>query len=83
MELKQDHVIRAIKSTNNSSPGPVGIPFVAYHTFIDVAAPIIYKVAELMQQGETPPQDFNYGNLFIIPKDNTIFIEKTRPSKSF
>jgi ribonuclease HI len=68
-----------IKKTQNSAPGPDGLPFAFYRAVCDLAAPIILDLILEMGQGTPPPKEFNLGNLFVFPKDNSSLINRTRP----
>lgn len=70
---------QAIKQTNDSVPGPDGIPFQAYRTFIVLVGPILLRIAEELMRGNTGPPDFNFANLFVLPKDLTYLVSRTRP----
>ena len=69
----------AITASNNSSPGPDGIPFKACRATCKHAAPVLALVARSLAAGETPPDDYNLGILFLIPKKGTL---TTAPSLS-
>ena len=73
------HFYAAIEDTNNSSAGPDGIPFSCYRSLKLVAAPIMFEVFISLASGEHPPKGFNYGRLYIIPKDTSFRIDRTRP----
>lgn len=77
--ITEETVRKAIKGTNDSSPGPDGVPFVAYRAFLDICTPLLYNIARAMMRGNTPPVGFNFGSLFVLPKDNSFLISKTRP----
>ena len=72
-------VHETILKTNDSTPGPDGIPFVAYRQNVDVAAPIILDCLVALSEGAEPPSDFNAGRLFAIPKDTSYTPDATRP----
>lgn len=69
----------AIAETNDSAPGPDGIPFKAYKIISDVVAPVLYGCIRLLMKGGSPPDDFNGGLLYLLPKKDTALIEDTRP----
>ena len=73
-------VIDTIMHTNNSSPGPDGIPFVAWRKVATLAGPIFVEVIEALGEGIAPPKDFNHATLFVLPKENfNYLVKKTRP----
>jgi ribonuclease HI len=72
-------VVAAIKSTNNSAPGPDGIPFRAYRLLALMVAPILHGIAMAMSRGKKPPRGFNHADLYLLPKDNSMLVDKTRP----
>lgn len=74
-----DFVIDSIMETNDSSPGPDGIPFAAYRIVVDTAAPILLGCIKMLMAGHSPPSDFNSGILHLLPKKDTDRVEDTRP----
>ena len=68
-----------IMDTNNSCPGPDGIPFAAYRTLSRYYAPLVQRTLRKMAAGAVPPEGFNHGLLFLIPKKGTCLPEDTRP----
>ena len=74
-----DAVLEAIKGSNNSSPGPDGIPFAAWRAAAGFAGPVLFEVLKLLCKGQEPPPGFNHGLLFLIPKKHTGLISDTRP----
>ena len=74
-----DQLADNILATNNSAAGPDGIPFVAYRTNAQIAAPVLHNVLLAMTQGKLPPRGFNYANLHLLPKKQTHLIDDTRP----
>jgi ribonuclease HI/exonuclease III len=75
----EQDIIDVILDTNNSAPGPDGIPFRAYRANAPLVAPIFEAVFTTLSQGVKPPRGFNYANLFLLPKKLTMLIEHTRP----
>ena len=69
----------AIRETNNSSPGPDGIPFAYYRLCSEDIAPVLLRILKLLASGRTPPAGFNYATLFLLPKDDSMLINHTRP----
>ena len=69
----------AIANTNDSAPGPDGIPFKAYRILADHLSPVLLGCLRDLMAGNKPPPDFNGGLLYILPKKDTGLIEDTRP----
>lgn len=76
-ELKD--MTEGIMGTNNSTVGPDTIPFSAYRGIAELASSVLLGVQRALSRGLAPPAGFNHGRLFLIPKDSTILIQKTRP----
>ena len=74
-----DVLTSAILSTGNTSPGPDGIHFVCYRSLVDIAAPILLEVFDLLAAGKLPPASYNDGLLFLLEKAPTLLAEDTRP----
>ena len=74
-----DIIINIIMSTNNSSPGPDGIPFSVYRSAPDVVAPILHAVVTLIGAGHSASEGFNHGILFLLLKKGTLLPADTRP----
>jgi exonuclease III len=74
-----DHIISAIKHTNNSAPGPDGIPFAAFRVCKDIIAPILLDVLQQLMLKVKPPPGFNHGLLTLLPKKLTGKPKDTRP----
>jgi hypothetical protein len=74
-----DTMIAAICDTNNSASGPDGIPFAYYRLCAEEIAPVLLRILKLLATGIKPPEGFNYGSLFLIPKDDSLLIDHTRP----
>ncbi len=49
------HFEQAIASSNDSAPGPDGIPYVAYRLLCDLATHVLRNVLVALSQGATPP----------------------------
>ena len=45
--LNKPHINRAIKHSNNSAPGPDGIPFLAWRRACDLSAQILFDAARI------------------------------------
>ena len=69
----------AVRRSNNSSPGPDGVPFAAWRAAPDLAAPLLLAVLLQLCRGQHPPPGFNHGLLFLIPKKHTGLVSDTRP----
>ena len=61
-----------IRHSNNSSPGPDGIPFAAWRAVIELASPVLLRVFEAIVKGHLPSVGFNHGILFLLPKKDTV-----------
>ena len=72
-------ILFAVKSSNNSSPGPDGIPFSAWRAAPDLASPLLLSVLNKICQGQSPPPGFNFGLLFLLPKKASGLVSDTRP----
>ena len=74
------NVIRqTIKLTNDSCPGPDGIPFIAYRLLIDITTDFLLEMLIEISNNNKPPTSFNQGRLFLIPKDDSFYADHTRP----
>ena len=78
-KITLDLVIDIINSTDNSAPGPDGIPFAAYRAVAEDVAPIFLTAIQALMRGENPSSNFNAGILHLLPKKATDRIEDTRP----
>ena len=74
-----EQIEEAIAATSNSSSGPDGIPFAAWRAVKKHAAPVLLLVLEALASGVLPPEGFNHGLLFLIPKKGTLLPCDTRP----
>ena len=72
-------VQESILQTNDSTPGPDGIPFIVYRQNLEISVPLLLDCLVALSEGVEPPQDFNAGRLFAIPKDTTHKPDATRP----
>ena len=77
--LNLDDIKKAILISNNSTPGPDGIPFAAWRAAPELAAPVLFNVYRAMSNGQPPPPGFNKGVLFLLPKKPSGLIADTRP----
>jgi ribonuclease HI/exonuclease III len=76
-----DLVAETIHATNNSSPGPDGIPFSILRTYLKHDFCIAENIAAIIASmgiGTLPPAGFNYGRFLILPKNDTCTIGDTR-----
>lgn len=74
-----ESVLKAIRGTNNSTAGPDGIPFAAWRAAPDLAAPVLLAALNALFKGHAPPEGFNHGLLFLLPKRATDIVSDTRP----
>jgi hypothetical protein len=74
-----EDITAAIRESNNSSPGPDGIPFAFYRLCAEDIAPVLLRILQLLAAGKAPPAGFKYGILFLLPKDDSLLIDHTRP----
>jgi hypothetical protein len=72
-------MITAIRDTNNSTSGPDGISFAYCRLCAEEIAPVLFRIVKFLVTGLQPHEGFNYGSLFLIPKDVSIIIDHTRP----
>jgi hypothetical protein len=72
-----DTMITAIRDTNNYVSGPDNIPFAYYRLGTDEIAPVLLQI--LISTCVKPPEGFNYDSLFLVPKDDSLLIDYTRP----
>ena len=75
--LRRRHVRSAIRHTNNSSPGPDGIPFVAWRRLEGLAVDVLFEAFQSMTAEAGPEvtleeyQELNSSLLFFLPKSPT------------
>ena len=72
-------ILDAISTTTNSCGGPDGIPFSAWRAVKQHAAPVLHLVLKSICAGRLPPDGFNHGLLFLLPKKGTLLPSDTRP----
>ena len=72
-------ITEIIDRPNDSTPGPDGIPFAAWRAASGLSGPILLRVFEAVAKGHFPPEGFNYGLLFLLPKKDTGLVSDTRP----
>ena len=78
-EISLQDVVAVVSRPRSSCPGPDGIPFVAYSTMCDIAAPILHRVIRHLMAGGPPKSDFNVCSMFFLPKDGTFLPDHMRP----
>ena len=71
--------MESIRSSNNSTPGPDGIPFAAWRAAPDLSAAVLFGVLDSLLNGLSPPAGFNHGFLFLLPKKESGLVSDTRP----
>ena len=73
--LTQQHVEVAIKHSNNSSPGPDGIPYASWRKMGHLAVTVLHEAARQIQEedfsNEELPDGFNTSFLCCLPKKPT------------
>ena len=74
-----DLVLDIIKRSNSSAPGPDGIPFAAWRAVPDVGASVLLDVFDAIAGGSVPPEGYNHGLLYLLPKKDTGLLADTRP----
>jgi hypothetical protein len=77
--LDHNHFISIINGTNDSCTGPDGVPFAVYRAGVDVYAYIAAGIFNALADGDSPPEGFNYGVLFLLPKKGIGTPDDTRP----
>eukprot|EP00973_Karenia_brevis_P015642 2140173-Karenia_brevis.AAC.1 len=73
-ELNLSHVERSITSAMESSPGPDGIPYLAWKRILKLASPVLLEASKALQEPPCESRvsgDFNEGFLSCIPKKPT------------
>ena len=79
-QITTELMTRIIATSNSSSAGVDGIPFMAFRVLIEAAAPLLAEFADGLATGAfPPPADFNLCLLVLLPKKNTGYIRHTRP----
>ena len=72
-------ITKTILDADHTSPGPDGTPFSFLKNFVDLFAPLLMKITNLLMEGRIPPVGFNYALVFFVPKKLTDLPEDTRP----
>ena len=76
-----DDILDTIAASNNSSPGPDGIPFAIYRTYSledRGIAKVLRDVAKELADGTKPPEDYNHALFHLLPKKAGGLVEDTR-----
>ena len=73
------HFFAAIEESGDSSAGRDGIPFSIYRALKKVAAPLLMEIFISLANGARPPNGFNHGRLYLIPKDTSYKVDRLRP----
>jgi hypothetical protein len=68
-----------LQHTNDSAHGVDGVPFSVYRCLSDITAPLLREMLVFISEGKLPPSDFNCGRLFVLPKDGSSVVDRTRP----
>ena len=66
-------------STSQLRPGARRYPFCGLEAAPDLAAPVLLRVFEAISNGHPPPDGFNHGLLYLLPKKDTGLLSDTRP----
>ena len=74
-----EEVAKSLKLTHDTSPGPDGVSFAAWRAAPDLAATVLWDALRAVLNGQLPPEGFNHGLLFLLPKKLTGLIADTRP----
>lgn len=69
----------AIDAAGKSSPGPDGIPLIAYKSLKRFAIPVLYEKFLESTRYDFEPLDFNAARLVLLAKSDSHLIEDTRP----
>ena len=92
--ITHKHVQLATTNTNNSSPGPDGIPFMAWRKLQSLSTQVLYDVTtaltrddyqELLQQAYHDTQDdhphhYNYSTMVCLPKKSHTTTSSNKPA---
>ena len=79
---RADRAIRfqeIINNSNNSCAGPDGIPFAVYRAAFECYSFIAAGIFNALAEGATPPNGYNDGLLFLLPKKGFLTPDDTRP----
>ena len=78
-DLSMEHVTTSILTSGNTSPGPDGIPFVAYRTTIDDSARVLLAYGRHLREHPKDLRSFNTATLLLLPKSSSNLVKDTRP----
>ena len=78
-EPTQEHIGEAIDAVGRSSPGPDGIPFIAYKALKKFAIPMLYAKFKSAVRYDFGVGDYNATRLCLLAKTDTHLIDDTRP----
>jgi hypothetical protein len=81
LDIDLELVQKAIHMAPTSSPGPDGVPFSAFKANIALAGPVLLEVCLFLgvKRDAEAIGSFNFANLFLLPKKETLEINDTRP----
>ena len=74
-QLSPKYLSEMLDHPKTSSPGPDGIPFVAYSKVRDIAHKVIWNCAKHIYQGGQPPSDFNLASLVLLAKKPSVEVD--------
>ena len=74
-----ESVLGVIKGSNDSCAGPDGVPFAVYRSLPSICCPFLLDIIIELAKGTKPPDWFNLGRLFLIPKDDSGKVLNHRP----
>jgi hypothetical protein len=78
-EISVEHLVAAIRMTNNSTSGPDGVPYKVYRILEHIAAPILHRVANCLAGASPSPAGFNYALLYLLLKKDSGLPKDLRP----
>ena len=77
--ITEEFIHSIISHTNDSAVGPDDVPFEVYRAIADISAPVLLNCIRWIMDGNSPPDDFNAGLLYVLEKKPTNLAEDTRP----
>jgi hypothetical protein len=66
-----------LRKPKKSSPGPDGIPFVAFSAVLTISKLVLGECAKDLLDGGDPPDDFNFATLVLLPKKPSVEVDGT------
>jgi hypothetical protein len=72
-------VLGVIRGSNDSCAGPDGVPFAVYRSLPSICCSFLLDIIIDLAKGTKPPEWFNLGRLFLIPKDDSGKVLNHRP----